>query len=231
MNSGIILIDKPEGKTSFFLVKVLRKLTGIKKVGHAGTLDPLATGVMVMLVGKSATTLSNQLMGHDKIYEMTILLGKKTTTLDTEGDVIATSSKKPSEDAILNAIKSFQGHTKQVPPMFSAKKVGGKKLYELARDGKQIERKECDVWMKIGLIEYVYPYLKVKVHCSSGTYMRTLADDLGEMLGCYGTICQLHRTKSGPYCIEECIPLDQLDSDSINIREIDESSKNYIFST
>lgn len=231
MNSGIVLIDKPQGKTSFFLVKVLRKLTGIKKIGHAGTLDPLATGVMVMLVGKGATTLSNQLIGHDKIYDMTILLGVKTDSLDTDGNVTAKSDVVPTIEEIEKAIETFQGDTKQTPPMFSAKKVDGKKLYELARKGQEIKRKEVDVWMKIELLEYTYPNLKLRVHCSSGTYMRTLADDLGDMLGSHGTVSELRRIKSGPFSIEKCTPFESLKADSLNIQEIDENSKNYIFTT
>ncbi len=231
MSSGILLIDKPTGKTSFFLVKVLRNITGIQKIGHAGTLDPLATGVMVMLVGKGATTLSNQLIGHDKIYEMTILLGKQTTTLDIDGEVINESSIVPTLEEISEKIQLFQGSTTQIPPMFSAKKIGGVKLYDLARKGVEIERQPINVWMKIDIIEYKYPNLKLCVHCTSGTYMRSLSDDLGKILGCYGTISQLRRVKSGPFEIKDCIKLEELEKNNIHLRRIDDTCKQYSFST
>ena len=231
MNSGILLIDKPIGKTSFFLVRVLRKITGIRKIGHAGTLDPLATGVMVMLVGKEATRLSSKIIGHDKTYEMTILLGSKTTTLDTDGDIIKECDLIPSHEEVSKALIKFQGVTNQTPPMFSAKKIDGKKLYELAREGKEVARKSISVTMKIELIDYSYPNLKLRVECSSGTYMRTLADDLGEELGSFGTTSQLRRIKSGPFNIKDCIELDKLEEKTLKLLSIHEVCEEHCLTT
>ncbi len=211
IDSGLLLIDKPSKKTSFYLVHVLRKVTGIRKIGHTGTLDPIATGVMVMLVGRNATKLSSQMVSHDKIYETTIRLGVRTTTFDDEGLVTDQSEIIPTLTQIEEVLLEFQGSTKQIPPMYSAKKVAGKKLYELARKGVEIERQPIDVSMTIHLINYEYPFLTIKTHCSSGTYVRTLADDIGYKLGCFGTVSQLRRLKSGPFSIEECLPLDQVD--------------------
>ena len=227
MKSGILLIDKPAGKTSFYLVYILRKLTGIKKIGHAGTLDPLATGVMVMLIGREATRLSDKFIGHHKTYETTIFLGARTTTLDSEGDICETSPFQPSLEQVKEALSDFQGSTFQTPPMYSAKKVQGKKLYDLARKGEEIQRKPCQVWMQIDLLEYTYPLLRLKVHCSSGTYIRSLADDLGSQLSCFGHIQQLRRIQSGPFSIEECHALENITKDAIPLRTIDENSLLY----
>lgn len=221
-SSGIILIDKPIGKTSFYLVHVLRKITGIRKIGHAGTLDPLATGVMVMLIGKNATRLTPKLIGHDKVYEMTILLGQQTNTLDTDGSIIQTSSIIPQKETIDATIASFQGTTQQIPPMFSAKKVAGKRLYELARRGEEIERKPINVTMKLTLLDYAYPYLKLRVYATSGSYMRTLADDIGKQLGCFGCVSALRRLQSGPFSIEECVLLENLNPQAFPVKPLDQ---------
>ncbi len=213
--SGILLIDKPPKKTSFYLVHALRKITGISKIGHTGTLDPLATGVMVMLIGRSATRLSSQMVGHDKIYETSIRLGVRTTTFDDEGVITDRSEIVPSLSQIEDALLEFQGSTRQIPPMYSAKKVAGQKLYELARKGVEIERAPINVWMKIDLIDYQYPLLTIRIHCSSGTYIRTLADDIGTTLGCFGSVSKLCRLKSGPFSLEDCLPLDQVGKQTI----------------
>ncbi|MCH9609462.1 MAG: tRNA pseudouridine synthase B [Chlamydiales bacterium] len=202
---GILLVDKPEGKTSFSLISALRKLTGIKKIGHAGTLDPFATGVMVLLIGKRCTKLSDKLLLTDKAYHATVQLGITTDTYDCDGKVVARSKKKPSLKAVKEVVEKFQGKIEQVPPMFSAKKIGGKKLYELAREGKTIERKPCAVEVEIEIANYHYPQLELSVSCSKGTYIRSLAHEIGEKLGAGAHLTSLKRTKSGDFHLDNCI--------------------------
>lgn len=218
--SGIILLDKPKGKSSFYLVKVLRGITKVKKIGHAGTLDPLATGVMVMLVGKEYTKLSDTFLHHDKEYEATIKLSSATTTYDSEGDITDTSDVIPSLKQVQDAIQTFQGKYSQVPPMYSAKKVNGKKLYEIARKGVIIEREAQEVEVQTTLVEYSYPLLKLKISCSKGTYIRTIAHDLGLKLKTYGHITELKRTRSGPYKLDECASLTNLDFKSLKFHQV-----------
>lgn len=210
MKQGILLLDKPKNKTSFYLVLLLRKLTNIQKIGHAGTLDPLATGVMVMLIGSEYTRLSDQYIKHDKIYQTKLLLGQATDTYDTDGKVIRTSDKIPSLAEIENALVRFQGTLLQIPPMYSAKKVNGQKLYDLARKGTEIVRAPKEVTMKTELLAYNYPTLDLKITCSSGTYVRTIAEDLGNLLGCYACVSELIRLKSGPYSLSECVGIETL---------------------
>ncbi len=207
---GLLLIDKPPSWTSFYLVKRLRALSNIQKIGHAGTLDPFATGVMVLLVGKKYTRLSDQFLSHDKEYAATIELGKSTSTYDPEGEILSTSDTIPSLEDIEKALLSFQGTILQVPPMYSAKKVGGKKLYELARKGIEIERKPCTIEISCNLLSYDYPNLKLSVQCSKGTYIRSLAHDLGQKLTCGGFLKELTRTRSGPFTLNECLDGNQL---------------------
>lgn len=209
-SQGILLLDKPQGKTSFYLVAVLRKITQIRKIGHAGTLDPLATGLMVMLIGQNYTRKTPEIIGHDKEYETTILLGKATDSYDLDGKVTMTSDYIPSYEEITSCLVSFQGLILQTPPMFSAKKQNGKKLYELARLGKEVERKQIAVTVKTTLLSYTYPYLQLRISCSSGTYIRTLADDLGKMLNCFGSVAALKRIRSGPFHLDDAISLETL---------------------
>jgi tRNA pseudouridine55 synthase len=216
MIQGVLLIDKPINKTSFFLVSFLRALTKVKKIGHSGTLDPLATGVMVMLVGKEYTRLSSKFTFVDKEYVTDILLGQTTDTYDTQGTVITTSDLIPSLEEVESAILAFQGNTMQTPPMFSAKKIQGQKLCDLARKGISIERQAVSVNMQITLLEYNYPTLRLKVTCSSGTYIRSLAYDLGARLGCGGTISKLTRTRSGPFTLEECLSVETIEHPSFD---------------
>lgn len=216
---GILLVDKPTAKSSFYLVKLLRRLTHIQKIGHCGTLDPFATGVMVMLVGKSYTKQSQALMSMDKTYEATLELGKATDTYDLDGSVIQTSSHKPSLEDIQESLKYFQGTIEQIPPMYSAKKIGGQKLYHLARKGQTIERKPAIVSLTTELIAYHYPFLSLRVHCSKGTYIRSIAHDLGVKLNCFGHLSALKRTKSGPYSLDQCVTVDQLNKEDFDYRE------------
>ncbi len=205
-NNGILLVDKAAGSTSFQLVSLLRRLTRIEKIGHAGTLDPFATGVMVMLIGREFTQKSDQFLNSDKQYRATLTLGIATDTYDLEGKVTSRSDFLPTLDQIKTAIAPFQGEILQIPPMFSAKKVEGKKLYDLARKGVTIERQPVKVRMEIELLSYTYPELEIEVTCSKGTYIRSLAHDLGGALGTYAHLTSLTRLRSGSYHLDECLP-------------------------
>ncbi len=205
ISEGILLVDKPRGKTSFSLVSALRRLTRIQKIGHAGTLDPFATGLMVMLLGKNFTRLSQDYLCEDKEYECKMLLGISTDSYDCDGKITMTSTHIPTLADIEKALTSFQGALEQIPPMFSAKKVNGKKLYELARRGVEIERKPVTVTMKTSLLDYAYPYLSLNVACSKGTYVRSIAHDLGNLLGCGAHLSQLRRLRSGTFHVKDSI--------------------------
>jgi tRNA pseudouridine55 synthase len=204
MYEGILPVCKPTAKTSFHLVGVLRKLTQIRTIGHAGTLDPFASGVMLLLIGKKYTRMSSQFLNQDKAYLATLHLGITTDTYDIEGQIINQSDRIPSLSEIENALISFQGTILQTPPMFSAKKIQGKKLYELARQGITIERQPVSVTLHTEIVAYNYPHLVLKVSCSKGTYIRSLAYDLGLVLGCGAHLSALVRTKSGSTTLEEC---------------------------
>lgn len=201
---GLALINKPSAKTSFYLVSFLRKLTSISCIGHAGTLDPFATGVMVMLIGKPFTRQADQLIHCDKEYRAKLKFGEATDSLDLDGQVIATSDIVPTMDQVLKVAEKFQGELLQTPPMFSAKKVNGKKLYELARKGQVIHREPKKVFVKLEVLGYQYPYLDLYITCSSGTYIRTIADDMGKELGCYAHLVELIRERVGPFLLSEC---------------------------
>ena len=201
---GILPVNKPKLKTSFSLVGTLRKLTGIKKIGHAGTLDPFADGVMIMMIGKRYTQLSHSFLNQNKEYLATVHLGIVTDTYDIEGQITSQSSFTPSLAEIEDVLIQFQGTILQTPPMFSAKKVGGKKLYHLARKGMIIERQPVAVNLHIEMIDYSYPHLKLKVQCSKGTYLRSLAYDIGAELGCGAHLFSLTRTRSGTFTLEDC---------------------------
>lgn len=215
---GILLLDKSKGPTSFRLVQILRKRLGVKKIGHAGTLDPFATGVMVMLVGRAYTRLSDHFLCHDKEYLAEVFLGASTDTYDSEGVILTTSAIIPSLDQIQDSLISFQGEVEQVPPMFSAKKIQGKKLYELARKGIEVERKPVKIHVNIQLMRYAYPHLELKIRCSKGTYIRSIAYDLGEKLGCGAHLSNLRRTRSGHFCVEDCMGEAEFNSPDIDLR-------------
>jgi tRNA pseudouridine55 synthase len=204
-NKGILTIDKSPQYSSFFLVSLLRKLTGIKKIGHAGTLDPFASGLMILLIGKEFTKRSAHFINLTKEYKATITLGIETDTFDCEGKIINRSEKIPSLEELQDALQTFQGTIMQTPPMFSAKKIQGKKLYQLARKGIAIERKPCKVTLYTKLIDYQYPYVTIQVSCSKGTYIRAVAHDLGLLLNCKAHLSKLRRTKVGSYNLETAI--------------------------
>lgn len=206
MDEGILVINKPKGMTSFNLVRILRKHLGVMKIGHAGTLDPFAEGVMIMLIGRNYTRLSDSFLNQEKEYVGTIRFGITTDTYDNEGEITHESAIIPTLEELELAIQKFQGTIQQVPPMYSAKKVNGKKLYELARAGKTIERQPVDVTLQTTLKSYSYPYAEIAVSCSKGTYIRSIAHDMGEMLGCGGHLVALTRTRSGRYSLSDCLP-------------------------
>ena len=213
---GILLVDKEEGRTAFYLVKVLRKISGIKKIGHAGILDPFATGVMVMLIGRPYTKASDHFLNDDKEYSATLKLGVATDTFDCDGQIIQESATLPTLDEIKTVIATFQGTTEQTPPMFSAKKINGQKLYTLARQGIEIERKPVQVHMHIEIEEYTYPELKIRATCSKGTYIRTLAHDIGVKLTCYAHLSALKRIRSGTFELKDCIDAKALSEPSFS---------------
>lgn len=207
---GILLLNKPRGKTSFHLVATLRKKLGVRKIGHAGTLDPFATGVMVMLIGRNYTKLSDQFLCNDKEYVAEVKLGISTDSHDCDGEVINTSEHVPTLHEVQMALEYFQGEIEQVPPMFSAKKVNGKKLYEMARKGQTIERQAVKITVQTELLEYAYPFVRIRVNCSKGTYIRCIAHELGVKLGCGGHLTALERTRSGHFPIHSCLSWEDL---------------------
>lgn len=217
---GILPINKPTGITAFTLVRILRKILGVKKIGHAGTLDPFATGVMVMLIGRNYTKLSDKLMGQEKEYYGRVHLGIATDTYDSDGTEVSTNTYKPSLQEVEEAIAHFQGKIQQVPPMYSAKKINGQKLYDLARKGEVVERKPVTLQVQTDLISYEYPYIDIQVTCSKGTYIRSIAHDLGEKLGCGAHLSSLTRTRSGNFTLSNCLDGERLDASDLNLNEL-----------
>jgi tRNA pseudouridine55 synthase len=210
IREGILPVNKPSGKTSFSLIRALRKITKIQKIGHAGTLDPFADGVMILLIGRTFTCQADTFINQDKEYEALLQLGTTTTTFDPEGEITSTSNHIPALTDIEKELSHFQGTIQQIPPMFSAKKVGGKKLYELARKGIEIERKPINVTLNTTLLSYQYPFLSLQITCSKGTYIRTLAHDLGQRLQCGAYLKKLTRTRCGPYTLQNCMDGNEL---------------------
>lgn len=200
MTDGILLIDKPDGMTSFGVVarvrRVLSQQAGKKvKVGHTGTLDPFATGLLILCIGKE-TKNAMSYTKLDKVYEATIRLGQTSTTGDPEGELTDVSDKQPTREEIAAALEKFTGEITQTPPMFSAIKIGGRRAYDLARQGKEVEIPQRKVMIhNLELVDYTYPELKIRTHVSSGTYIRSLAQDIGETLGTGAYCTQLRRTK------------------------------------
>lgn len=215
---GILLVDKPKGLTSFRLVQILRKRFHVQKIGHAGTLDPFATGVMVMLVGRNFTRLSNDFLNSDKEYLAEVYFGKTTDTFDIDGVVLKESSFVPSLEQVQEALLQFQGEIMQVPPMYSAKKVAGKRLYELARKGIDIKREALKITCHVTLLRYEYPYLELRIACSKGTYIRSIAHDLGEYLGCGAHLSNLKRVRCGKFHIENCVSAEDFSSPSFDLK-------------
>ena len=208
---GIFNIYKEKGFTSHDVVAIVRRTIHMKKVGHTGTLDPDAEGVLPVCVGK-ATKLSDVIMDGRKSYRAMLRLGITTTTEDASGEVLETKEVDFNEDKIREDVASFIGRLEQVPPMYSAVKVNGKKLYELAREGKEIERKSRTIEVyDIRIRQFLPPdRVEIDVDCSKGTYIRTLCSDIGKALGCGGHMAELLRTRTGAFSLENAIKLDEL---------------------
>ena len=208
---GILLVDKPTDWTSFDVVNFVRGRFNFPKVGHCGTLDPAATGLLVLTVGKF-TSYSNRFAGDDKTYEATLKLGITTDSYDMEGEITSECDASAVEDAqVAEVIAGFKGSQKQLPPMVSAVKVGGKKLYELARKGIEIEREYRDIEIsKIDITRMANPEYDFTVKCSKGTYIRTLCHDIGQKLGVGGTLKALRRTQSGKFSVADALTIEQI---------------------
>ena len=209
--NGILIIDKPEGITSFDVIRRIRPALGEKRVGHLGTLDPIATGVLPLCVGE-ATKIAQFLADRDKEYDAEVVLGEARDTQDRTGTVTATGDVGGvTQAAIEQALTTFVGEIAQIPPMHSAISIGGERLYKRARRGEVVERAPRQITIHaIRLLRWVSPRLFLHVHCSTGTYVRTLAQDLGERLGCFVHLSALRRTRVGPFRIESAIPLDRV---------------------
>lgn len=226
---GVINVYKKKGITSFDVVKKVRKLSGIKKVGHTGTLDPEASGVLPVCLGHG-TKIVDYIMNGRKIYLAELKLGVITDTYDIEGSILKQSEVNLSEKDIRNAVLSFVGEIQQIPPMYSALKINGKKLYELAREGIEIPRESRDITIyNIEIINIDVPFVKFKVECSKGTYIRSLCFDIGEKLKCGGTMWSLERLQTGTFNINESIHIDELTNENIKdyVMPIDEALQNF----
>lgn len=207
---GVLIVRKEKGFTSHDVVAKLRGILRMKKIGHTGTLDPEAEGVLPVVLGK-ATKLVELLTEKEKTYEVVMRLGVETDTQDMTGTVLETFPVSVTEEQVIKAVESFLGERQQIPPMYSAIKVNGKKLYELAREGKAVERKARNVhFYEIKVLEIALPEIRMTVTCSKGTYIRTLCYDIGRKLGCGACMKELLRTRSGQFTLEESLTLEEI---------------------
>lgn len=208
--NGIVIVDKPQGWTSQDVTARLRRVFSTRRIGHGGTLDPMATGVLPVFVGRA--TRAVEFFEHaEKTYEATLRLGMKTDTQDITGTVLEERPVTVTEQDILNVLPAFRGEILQIPPMYSALKVNGQKLYDLARKGKEVERQPRPITIhELELLHFDGQDARIRVRCSKGTYIRTLCEDMGEKLGCLGTMAALRRTQAGEYTIEKAVPLQTL---------------------
>lgn len=209
--SGVLLIDKAPDMTSHDVVAIARRALNTKKIGHCGTLDPMATGLLMLVIGK-ATKIQDLLMSEDKVYEGTLTLGQRTSTQDKEGEILETREVGPLTEAqVRAAFDQYKGEFEQIPPMVSAIKMDGVPLYKLARKGVEVERKPRPVYVtgyEIKRLEL--PEVDFEVHCSKGFYVRTYANDIGEQLGCGAHLSALRRTKSGKFNLDRSVTISQL---------------------
>ncbi|MFC1655917.1 tRNA pseudouridine(55) synthase TruB [Patescibacteria group bacterium] len=216
MNFGFLNINKPKGISSFDVIRKLRRISGIRKMGHTGTLDPLAEGVLIMAVGQ-ATKLIEFMMGNNKSYEAELIFGKKSNTYDAEGEIEEVSTQKPTIDEIEEAIQTFIGDIDQVPPVFSAIKLEGRRAYDLARKGEEVEMKSRKVHIsKITVVSYEYPSLKIEVDCGSGTYIRSICHDLGEKLDVGAYMNALTRTQVGEFSLNNAYSLEEVEKKGVD---------------
>ena len=208
---GIIVVNKPKGITSFDVIRKLKKILKTKKIGHTGTLDPLATGIMLVCVGR-ATKLASDLEAKDKIYIADFDIGYATDTYDIEGKKIAENTIEISKENLKQSIKKFIGNIKQIPPMYSAIKIDGNKLYHLARKGIEVERPKRDVTIEyINLLDFKDNKVKIETKVSKGCYIRSLVYDIGQDLGSYATMTALQRKQVGDYSLENSYSLEQIE--------------------
>ena len=208
--NGIVIVDKPQGWTSQDVTARLRRVFNTRRIGHGGTLDPMATGVLPVFVGRA--TRGVEFFEHaEKIYEATIRLGLTTDTEDVTGTVLTETEVSISEQEFWDILPKFRGKIQQIPPMYSALKVNGQKLCDLARKGKEVERQPREIEIfELECLEFSGDTARLRVHCSKGTYIRTLCKDIGEALGCGGCMAALRRVTAGEYTIEEAVPLQTL---------------------
>lgn len=209
--NGILLIDKPKGMTSNQVLQKAKRMMGACKAGHTGSLDPIATGLLPLCFGE-ATKVSQFMLESDKQYWVRIKLGEETTTYDIEGEVVATAPVNVDRRQIEKALQSFTGTISQLPPMYSAVKQGGQALYKLAREGKEVERQPREVTIyRIELLDFDGEFVELEILCSKGTYVRTIAHDLGKMLGCGAHVAELRRLGVGDFKIDEAVLLDDIE--------------------
>ena len=208
---GILIVDKPKGMTSHDVVDVVRRIFGTKRVGHAGTLDPMATGVLIVMIGKG-TKHSQALSADEKEYSATLTLGGRSSTGDAWGKIEPAGKVcNFSDEEIISVFKRFEGESAQVPPAYSAKKIKGVKMYHLARRGEKIEPKAHKIYIKAISISGIHlPEVSFNLTCSKGTYVRQICVDIGEILGCGGYLSRLERTRSGHFAISQADSLDSL---------------------
>ena len=219
--TGIILLDKPNNMTSFSAVNRVRRLLSVKKAGHTGTLDPMATGVLPIALS-NCTRFIDFLPVHDKAYVAEARLGITTDTLDSTGKVLTESAVSVTRERLEGTVKKYIGKIKQIPPMYSAISKDGKRLYELARQGIEIEREAREITVySLSVISFENDLFAVSVECSAGTYIRSLIDDIGRELGCGAVMTSLRRTAANGFPIEDCVTLEELEK-AVNENRIDE---------
>ena len=228
--NGIVIVDKPQGWTSQDVTARLRRVFNTRRIGHGGTLDPMATGVLPVFVGRA--TRGVEFFEHaEKTYEATLRLGLTTDTEDTSGTVLTEQEVNISEADFLAVLPQFRGKIQQIPPMYSALKINGQKLVDLARKGKEVERqpREIEIFV-LDCLEFSGSEAKLRVRCSKGTYIRTLCKDIGQALGCGGCMAALRRVQAGEYTIEEAVPLQELletEESEKYLRPVDSMFRNY----
>ena len=228
--NGIVIVDKPQGWTSQDVTARLRRVFNTRRIGHGGTLDPMATGVLPVFVGRG--TRGVEFFEHaEKTYEATLRLGLTTDTEDTSGTVLTEQEVTISEDDFLGILPKFRGNIQQIPPMYSALKINGQKLVDLARKGKEVERQPRDITIfELTCLEFSGNEARLRVRCSKGTYIRTLCKDIGEALGCGGCMAALRRVQAGEYTIGEAVPLQTLletENPEAYLRAVDSMFRNH----
>lgn len=218
---GFLNVYKPTGKTSHDVVAVLRRITKIKQIGHTGTLDPFAEGVLPICIGKATRLI--EYLNDEKAYIGTVQFGSSTTTYDTEGEVVKTSDKIVTQGDVEESLKFFRGEIEQLPPIYSAIKINGKKLYEYARAGQEVKiepRKVTIFELELVNFNQAAQQAEIKIVCSKGTYIRSIANDLGEKLGAFGHLIKLVRIKAGDFYVENSIKLEDLNSPEIVLNKL-----------